>query len=84
MPCIAFKLPDWSTAIAHVRGAKRKFPRCKFCPVELMQACDAKLLCDFVVGKTRGGKDITCDKPICDHCAKEVGPDKHFCPRHAK
>lgn len=82
MPCSRIKLPDGTVAI--VKHAKRRFPRCSFCPVDDMRkACDATLLCDFVVGRTLGGAEITCDLPICAHCAKHVGPDKDFCPNHA-
>jgi hypothetical protein len=38
----------------------------------------ADSLCDFPVGN---GK--TCDRPLCEHCASEVGPDLHYCPAHA-
>ena len=37
------------------------------------------LLCDFPVGN---GK--TCDKPICESHATEIGPDTHYCPAHAQ
>lgn len=26
----------------------------------------------------------TCDRPICERCAVEVGVDLHRCPEHAK
>lgn len=25
-----------------------------------------------------------CDNPLCDYCAKVVGPDRHYCKFHAK
>jgi hypothetical protein len=34
-------------------------------------------LCDWPV---EGGK--TCDAPLCDAHATEVGKDRHYCPRH--
>lgn len=34
-------------------------------------------LCDFPVGS---GK--TCDRPICDDHAHEIGPDLHYCQAH--
>lgn len=37
----------------------------------------ATKLCDFPIGK---GK--TCDAPICDGCATEVGMGIDYCPRH--
>ena len=24
----------------------------------------------------------TCDMPLCERCATEIGPDKHLCPKH--
>lgn len=34
------------------------------------------LLCDWPVD---GG---TCDMPLCAEHAHQVGPDRHYCPRH--
>ncbi len=34
-------------------------------------------LCDYPVGK---GK--TCDRPICDLHAHEIGPNMHYCATH--
>lgn len=34
-------------------------------------------LCDFPVGD---GK--TCDRPLCEYCAKQVAPDIHYCAGH--
>lgn len=36
------------------------------------------LACDYPV---EGG---TCSAPLCAQCAKQVGPDLHLCPIHAK
>jgi hypothetical protein len=36
-------------------------------------------LCDH---ELEGGK--TCDAPLCDDHAHEVGKDRHYCPRHAR
>jgi hypothetical protein len=83
MPCSTIKLPGGGFAI--VRHAKGRFPRCTFCPaIHLRHANEATLLCDFVVGKTLGGAEITCDTPVCSHYAKHVGPDKDFCPKHSR
>lgn len=35
------------------------------------------ILCDW---KVMPG--VTCDLPLCEDHAKEVGPDKHLCPAH--
>jgi hypothetical protein len=89
MPCSHIKLPDGTVAI--VKHAKARNPRCKFCPARLARVgrandgsleSAATLLCDFEVGRTLGGDPITCDAPVCVHCAKRVGPDKDFCPKH--
>ena len=38
----------------------------------------SSLLCDAPVGDEGG----TCDMPLCDSCATEIGPDRHLCPKH--
>lgn len=38
--------------------------------------CYADNLCDEPTG---GG---TCDMLLCDHCAQQIGPDRHLCPLH--
>lgn len=35
-------------------------------------------LCDWPVGD----EGHTCDMPLCEPHAHQVGPDKHFCPKH--
>lgn len=45
--------------------------RCRTC-----DAIGAELLCDFPLAKR------TCNAPICERCAREVGPNLHHCPRH--
>lgn len=80
MTCSMVTLPDGTVAI--VKHGNKRLPRCRFCPVQdLRWACDATLLCDAVIGRTIGGADITCNAPICDHCAQHVG-EKDFCPKH--
>ncbi|MGH9728447.1 MAG: hypothetical protein ACRD4V_07635 [Candidatus Acidiferrales bacterium] len=64
--------------IAIVKHGAARYPRCSFCH----GSQPAKLLCDFEMGKTLGGEPITCDAKVCVHCAKEVGPNLHHCPRH--
>lgn len=81
-PCSHIRFPDGTVAI--VKHAKGRFPRCKFCPVahDGTGARQATLLCDFEIGRTLGGEPITCDLPVCVQCAKHLGPDKDFCPKH--
>jgi hypothetical protein len=75
MPCSWLKLPGGGVAI--VKHGKSRAPRCKFCPLTSTKLCDA------IVGKTLGGEAITCDAPICSTCARNVGPEKDFCPNHS-
>jgi len=44
-----------------------------------MQICGAMstFLCD---GPAPAGKRGTCDRPLCDAHATQVGPDAHLCP----
>lgn len=39
-------------------------------------------LCDYPVGKGRNGQPRTCDAPLCEVHAFEIGPDLHYCPAH--
>ena len=53
-----------------IRGGKRCMNCGKYAP----------LLCDYLLrGKKKGQ---TCDQPICERCAREIGPNKHYCPAH--
>lgn len=58
------------------RGGRRK-TRCKGSP-----SCVrfSSLLCDFPLSGAKSGK--TCSLPICDTCARTMGPDLHYCPVH--
>lgn len=42
---------------------------------------NAPFLCDW---KVKGKRSGTCDLPICEKHALQVGPDKHLCPLHQK
>ena len=77
--CARVKLPGGGFAI--VCGSAERAPRCKFCALPYA-AGTATLLCDAIVGRTLGGSPITCDRPVCASCAKEIGPNKHLCPAH--
>jgi hypothetical protein len=77
MTCSIVKLPGGGTAI--VKHSPARFSRCKFC--EGRGA--ATLLCDFVITKTLGGDQITCDAKVCEVCARREG-GKDFCPNHPK
>ena len=91
MACSWIKMPGGGVAI--VKHSPSHLPRCKFCQDRLERAGrglndgslaqPATLLCDFEIGRTLGGDPITCDANVCVHCAKRVGPDKDFCPKHS-
>lgn len=85
MPCSHIKLNDGTTVI--VRHSAARGPLCKFCRHRFRwdgRTHRASLLCDFEIGRTLGGEAMTCDARVCAKCAKEVGPDKHFCPKHLR
>lgn len=69
MPCHWIKLPGGGVAIVKMAAPRRK--RC---------ACGAwsTRLCDHDMGN---GK--TCDKPMCERCAKRIGPNLDLCKEHA-
>lgn len=74
MPCRTIDLGNGAYAIACTRGRNPK-PCC---------SCGrpSSKLCDFPLkGNTTGQ---TCDRPICEKCAKHVPPDTDYCPTHAQ
>jgi hypothetical protein len=72
------KLPDGTVAHICYSGKRRRAKPCKFCRQPSTR------LCDFVIMKTLGGGEITCDAPICGACARPIGEDKDLCPDHAR
>ena len=64
------RLPDGT--VMHVKMAKRREPRCRFCG-----GPHGTLLCDF---KKPSGK--SCDAKMCFGCSTPVGPDLDYCPDH--
>ena len=74
MPCQKIKIGD-AEAI-HCSGRRRR-KTCLYCSRE------HEFLCDFPVGKTKGGKVKTCDRPLCGkHSLKGVSEDVDFCREH--
>jgi len=55
----------------------KRWPSCS------VPGCDRKapLLCDFPIARKKSG---TCDAKLCEGHAATQGPDRHFCPPHAK
>lgn len=68
MPC-EHKIINGSHAIVCSRGQRRR--RCDFCQNWSTKQCDYPL-----------SKDKTCDKYMCDRCAKPFGPNVDTCPEH--
>lgn len=60
------------------RAGERRKPKCFDC-----KSRTASKLCDFAVAKTLGGKDITCDRAICDAHVTTIG-DKDYCWEHGQ
>lgn len=58
------------------RGGRRK-TRCKGSPSCVSFSA---YLCDFPLDGKKRGK--TCSLPICEKCARAMGPDLHYCPVH--
>jgi hypothetical protein len=69
MPWI--KMQDGTVAHICTRGSRNPIKACVKC-----SAISTKL-CDFKLPNRR-----TCDKPLCDRCAVNVGPNKDYCPDH--
>lgn len=64
----------------HMRGSKLPPPCAAMIWIGLdRRFCRAMsaFLCDFPDG---GGH--TCDRALCEAHAREVGPDRHYCPEH--
>jgi hypothetical protein len=70
MTCRHVDIAPGVTAIVCGRSLRRA--TCQHC------GAPAGLLCDYPT--TAGG---TCDRRICSRCACEVGPNRHYCPKHA-
>lgn len=69
----------------HLKMAKGKAPAPCAARVQFghghgtMRCCAISLfLCDHLRGDGQ-----TCDAPLCEEHATEVGPDRHRCPEHA-
>lgn len=71
MPCERYVSPDGQTvAIICSRGRRAAKP-CHYC------GKPSTSLCDYPI---RDGK--TCDKPMCNYCKTNVGPDLDVCREH--
>ncbi len=75
MPCDVKRDEKGITMIACSRGGRRA----------LCNACGKRphaVLCDYPLRGARAGQ--TCDAKVCGGCAVHVGPDRDYCPAHAK
>lgn len=63
------KLP--AACVARITYENPVVPSTRCCAI-------STFLCDF---ELEDGK--TCDAPLCPEHARQVGPDRHLCPRHA-
>lgn len=73
MPCLWTTLPDGTKV--HINLGRQPRRRCGFCSLRWVTK-----LCDHPV---EHGKR-TCDAGMCDQCASHIGPDRDFCPPHAR
>lgn len=65
----------------NMRGKKAPAPCCgriSLAGIDTRCMAISQYLCD---AELSDGK--TCDAPLCDQHAKQVGKDRHLCPRHA-
>jgi hypothetical protein len=76
MKCEKLKLGNQYVIVC--RANDRKKPKCSDCG-----SAKATKLCDFVVARTLGGQDMTCDKQLCDDHATMIG-DKDYCYEHGQ
>jgi hypothetical protein len=73
MTCRTFDLGNGVTGIACTRERRK---RCKEC------GATGDRLCDYPLRGKAAGR--TCDVRLCSRCAVVVGPDRDYCPPHAR
>jgi hypothetical protein len=73
--CETIQFGDGGAAIICGRRHAKATP-CKFC------GRPSTKLCDFPMYIGNAVQVRTCDAPMCDACATNVGPDKDHCPDH--
>lgn len=87
MPFFRVDNPETGTShVVHVRLSKRDtLDTCVFPDFDHpLQRCArlAVAVCDFPVGKVKGGGAATCDLPMCRRHQTSVAPDRDHCPKH--
>lgn len=81
MACTPLFEKGRAVGVICIRGPKPRPRKCGFCG----RLGVAELLCDAELERVRYPRkdgSTTCDAPICDRCAVQIGPDRHLCPRH--
>lgn len=83
-------MPRWSKVLTDANG---KFLG-RVCGSSPRRQCSvpechrqATIQCDYPVQRataTRKAKSATCDRWLCERCAKHVGDDTDYCPVHAR
>lgn len=76
-----YRMPNGMSVHINMGGRKNAPPPCH-AERERGTICAwmAPYLCDWKIA----GKHVTCDRPICEHHAFEIAPDKHLCPEHVQ
>lgn len=74
MGCRPFNAGGGVTGIACSRGSGK--------PCSACGASKATRLCDYPLRGAKQGQ--TCSRPICDKCTVKVGPERDYCPPHAR
>ncbi len=73
MSCEVIRTPRGGKIFVCARGERKQI--CALCKQR-----EAHYLCDHPVGTKRKAK--TCDRPLCETCAVETGPNTHKCFVH--
>lgn len=64
-------------------GPKHKQPKPCVAKIEIDgRACHCMAIGRFQCDAPMEDEAHTCDAPLCDEHAAEVGPDRHLCPTH--
>jgi hypothetical protein len=76
-------MPRWSAPI--VIDGKQVGIMCGSSPTRHCSSCGkrAAYQCDYPVVR-KGKGHTTCDRWLCRGCATGVGPDRDYCPAHAR
>ena len=76
--CEWIKMPDGTTAIVRFAGKRPESKKCAWCDKMSTRLCDYRISPQGQVTHVR-----TCDAPMCDDHATNIGPQLDLCPNHA-